>query len=63
VAAIMADSELQSFRADFLQWTGGFEPETEDDIAVYVGTSVPLDLNPEEARDVLRECMRAAAIS
>ena len=63
IAAIMSDSELQPFKADFLEWTGGFEPETEEDITTYVDTSMPFDLNAEDVRTALLEWMRAAPTS
>jgi hypothetical protein len=59
----MSDSELKLLKADFLEWTGGFEPETEDDIKVYVDTSMPFNLKPDEAREALREWMRLGATS
>ena len=63
IAPIMSDSELKLLKADFLEWTGGFEPETEEDIAAYVDTSMPFDLKPEEAREALRKWMRLTATS
>jgi hypothetical protein len=63
ISPTMSNLELQSLKSDFLEWTGGFEPETEDDIAAYVNTSMPLDLDPAEARDALREWMQAATTS
>jgi hypothetical protein len=63
IVTIMSDSELQALKADFLEWTGGFEPETEDDIAVYVETAMAFDSNPLEVREALREWMREAATS
>ena len=56
----MNDPELQALKADFLDWTGGFEPETEAEIAAYVGTSMPFQLNPNDARTSLLEWMRDA---
>ena len=60
---IKSDSELQALRADFLEWTGGFEPETDEQIATYLEGSMAVDIDPGEARDALRGWMRAAAIS
>lgn len=57
----MSDSELQSLKADFLRWTGGFEPETEDDITTYIEASMPFVLSGDDARIALREWMREAA--
>jgi hypothetical protein len=54
----MSDSELQSLKADFLEWTGGFDPESEEDISAYVETSMPFDLDPNAACAALREWMR-----
>jgi hypothetical protein len=61
IAPIMSDSELKLPR--LLEWTGGFEPETEEDITTYVETSMPFDLKPEEAREALREWMRMTTTS
>lgn len=63
IAVMMSDSELQALRADFLEWTGGFEPETDEQIATYIDGSMAADVDPSEAREALREWMRAAAIS
>jgi hypothetical protein len=58
----MSESELQSLKADFLAWTGGFEPESEDDISSYIETSMPFTLDAVEAAEVLRAWMREVAV-
>jgi hypothetical protein len=44
-------------KADYHAWTGGFDPETDDDIAAYVATSMPFPIDPDEAREALRAWM------
>jgi hypothetical protein len=41
-------------KADLLEWTGGFSPEREKDIEVYVRASLPFQLDDAEAAGVLR---------
>ena len=55
---MMTTDQLESLKADFLQWTGGFEPETVEDITTYIDTSMPFDLASDEAAKALREWMR-----
>jgi hypothetical protein len=50
-------TEIEALKADFLEWTGGFNPETDEDIEVYIETSMPLDIDDDEARDILRNWM------
>jgi len=32
---MMTTEQIESLKADFLEWTGGFEPEADGDIAAY----------------------------
>jgi len=58
----MSDSELQSLKADFLEWTGGFEPESEEDISTYVDASMPFAIDATEAIEALRAWMREVSV-
>src|SRR5262245_57917169 len=49
---IAARNELQK---DFLSWTGGFPPETEEQIAIYADFSMPQQFDENEGRSFLRE--------
>lgn len=53
----MTTDQLESLKADFLQWTGGFEPETDKDIAAYISTSMPFDLDEDDTRRALEQWM------
>jgi hypothetical protein len=50
----MTAAQLDSLKADFLKWTGGFDPETDEDVAIYINTSMPFDLDVAEATEALR---------
>ena len=57
---MMTTAQLESLKADFLQWTGGFEPESDEDIATYTTVSMPYDFDEVEAGQALRHWMRDA---
>lgn len=44
-------------RQDFLNWSGGFPPESEDHITVYIDYASPLFTRPNALRDFLRQWM------
>lgn len=50
----MTQAQLEELKADFLEWTGGFEPESEEECLNYIQTSMPFNLAVEEAADALR---------
>ena len=57
----MTAAQLNALKADFLEWTGGFEPECVEHIEAYVTTSMPFNLTDDEAREVLRRWMEQSA--
>lgn len=59
----MTATQLESLKSDFLEWTGGFEPESHEDIARYIDTSMPFDYDKAEALKVLSAWMKEAATS
>ena len=46
-----------SVREDFLTWSGGFPPESDAQIAVFVETAIPADADPEVVRQFLAAWM------
>ena len=59
---MMTTEQIESLKADFLEWTGGFEPETDGDIAAYVSASMPFDFDAAEATEVLRRWRAGASV-
>ena len=51
--AHMTAQETESLKRHFLDWSGGFEPESLDQITVYVDYACSVLLNPEEAKRTL----------
>jgi hypothetical protein len=49
----MTTDQLQSLKADFLAWSGGFEPESKYQITVYLDYARDSTLNREEVRNCL----------
>ncbi|MGD0461366.1 MAG: hypothetical protein ABSB74_02650 [Tepidisphaeraceae bacterium] len=56
----MTATQLESLKSDFLEWSGGFEPECQDDIETYIASSMSADLDEGEAREALTHWMRDA---
>jgi hypothetical protein len=56
----MTDTNTDALKADFLEWTGGFEPECVEDIDTYIAASMPFDIPADEARAALQQWMREA---
>ena len=56
------DMTIERLKGDFLEWTGGFEPETDEQITTYVATSMPFDLDPNEATGALQEWRKLASL-
>jgi len=54
---MLSDTQLASLTADFLEWTGGFAPETNEDIETYIATSMPSGISDGDARSALRQWM------
>lgn len=44
---------IEAIKADFAEWTGGFPPESEQQISVYLENSLPTEFDFDEAREVL----------
>ena len=53
----MDQQTAQAIQADFRAWSGGFPPESEQQIYVYVDVAAPGDTDGQEVRDVLRAWM------
>jgi len=49
--------DSDSVREDFLTWSGGFPPESDAQIAVFVETAIPSDADPEVVRQFLAAWM------
>lgn len=52
------DTEVRLYR-DFDSWTGGFRPETIEDIDTYISTSMPTDIDPQAAKRFLIRWMES----
>jgi hypothetical protein len=55
----MTADQLDKLKEDFLTWSGGWPPESEDQITVYVDYAMNTSLNESEVRWALRELMNA----
>jgi hypothetical protein len=53
----MTPEQIKQLRDDFAAWTGGVGPENGNEIAIYIESSLPDDLNTEEAVDELLKWM------
>jgi hypothetical protein len=47
----------ETIKLDFLAWTGGFPPDSEEQIFAYVETSRPNETDYQEVRQLLRAWM------
>lgn len=56
----MTPEPIESLRSSFLAWSGGFPPESAEQVTVYVDYARDVDIDPDEARDALLEWMQAA---
>ena len=56
----MRQSMIDDLKDDYLQWTGGFTPDTDNEISVYLESARPADTDPGEARSILRRWMNDA---
>jgi hypothetical protein len=57
----MSAAQLQLLKADYLEWTGGFEPEADNDVETYIASSMPSDMDDDEVRKALTEWMHQTA--
>jgi len=53
----MNETKRQELIEDFLQWSGGFPPESEHQITVYIDYALKPEFNPTEAREALVDWM------
>ena len=53
----MDEQTTRAIREDFLTWSGGFPPESDDQIYVYVDAAAPKDSDENEVRKMLRDWM------
>lgn len=54
----MNETKRQELIEDFLQWSGGFPPESEHQITVYIDYALQADFHPNQARDALFHWMQ-----
>ncbi len=52
---IMTNEQIEELKRHFFVWSGGFEPESEDQIIVYVDYARVSQLERDEVYDVLVE--------
>ncbi len=50
-----ADDQRKQLIEDFLAWTGGFAPESDNQITVYLDYAAPLNVDAERAERLLRD--------
>lgn len=50
---------IQRIKEDFGSWSGGFPPESPDQITVYVDYALDLGIDPNDARRMLLDWMNA----
>jgi hypothetical protein len=51
----MTSEQIEAVKRHFLVWSGGFEPESEHQIIVYVDYARDSELDRDEVYDVLME--------
>ena len=54
----MDEQTSKAIREDFLTWSGGFPPESDHQIFVYVEAARPKDSDEEEVREMLKAWMQ-----
>lgn len=57
----MDTATITSLKQDFADWSGGFPPDSTEQITVYIDYSLSAQIDPEEARQVLVEWMQHEA--
>ena len=55
----MDQAEEQRIREDFITWSGGFPPESNEEIAMYVEVARPFDTAAGDVSRLLKQWMRA----
>ena len=54
---------IKRIKADFRRWSGGFSPESGDQITVYIDYALHRGIDRDEAREMLWEWMESEADS
>ena len=57
IAGIMTSEQIESLKRHFLEWSGGFEPDSKHQITVYVDDAHDSDLDENEVRRELIDWM------
>lgn len=52
-SGVMTPEQIESLKSHFQEWSGGFPPESPDQVTVYVDYARDSDLDPDETREVL----------
>jgi hypothetical protein len=56
--SVPQDTDLEKIiKPDFEEWSGGFPPESPDQIQVYIDAARPSDTDAEEVRALLTQWM------
>ena len=53
----MEEYAVKAIKQDFLTWSGGFPPESDEQIFVYVETARSSETDDEEVRNLLKTWM------
>jgi hypothetical protein len=53
----MDESKTKAIREDFETWSGGFPPESDEQITVYIDYASSKDWDDDEVRELLRAWM------
>lgn len=56
----LTPEQLAALKADYLTWSGGFEPETPEDVSTYADATMDVNLNRDDAVAALTEWMSIA---
>jgi hypothetical protein len=54
----MSGEQLAALKANYLLWSGGFEPETVEDISTYADAAMDINLDRGEAVNALTEWLK-----
>ena len=54
----MTKEQLGLLMQHFLEWSGGFEPESDQQIRVYIDYAIGVDVDPREAQWALEDWMQ-----
>jgi len=59
----MTKTQIEELKRHFLEWSGGFEPDSEHQITVYVDYARDSALDPEEVRRALEDWMSGESMT